>query len=504
MKNYKKYNNNNNNKTIDGLKHQLEIKDKELEIIRLQKQMVENSLEELKNKSEISSIIEKEDKYNELEVKYNELKTKYNELYTNNNELKINYNELETKYNNLYIYNQNLYKAKEEKDINMLVYQNTDMSPREFITYCVLRNMANSKTNICFPSIDTIAKLIKCKRTQTKSVLHSLEQKGLLVITVKAAKYYGSVTNTFMPIIPDKIKQMYEDTKKAKILDNKVTKIQKMSTDKKEQLSSSNNPKEDVKADGIVDKIKTFVENNIANSHKNEKLKPITIDELKVTYGYNELISDCNNTVCEVDRVFNIMLEMLNTNSYIRIGFNKIHVSKLRETLKDITPDMLNCMIYSIRRNIEEHKVRNILKFTQACILNCKSVYIDTYKDYWNKTHIQTTSENEQNMSQYANTYNPYENNMPQYGTSCYGHAMSQNSDNLYGDIMSKDREDKYKNETPLERYERLVERDKMYEQEHYPNGYKSPYAAKNQFHNFPQTYQSKEQIDALTDLLIV
>ena len=193
------------------------------------------------------------------------------------------------------------------------------------LVYVYLKKFADSK-NQCFPSVKTLAKLTKISVNKVKITLAELEQKGViskenrirpdggkssnLYTLYDFKELWGAGSSEEVAAVLDE----YEDKKLISLLEAKGYTVTK------EKEPDTTEPTKDQLCQAL--ELNQFdMVNTTTNSQKSQELERYSLEQIRILYDYDVMISDNPYQKHDIDSVISILHTNLNTTKpTIRIG----------------------------------------------------------------------------------------------------------------------------------------------------------------------------------------
>lgn len=252
------------------------------------------------------------------------------------------------------------------------------------LVYIYLKKFADSK-NQCFPSVKTLSKLTKISVNKVKITLGELEEKGVITKENRTRPDGGKSSNLYtlydcrelwnagsgeeMAAVIDEIeeKRMIEALtakgyyiKKEKGLETEPTKAQYQAP---------------IKNNICIEKDSTDTVKSQAERY--------AIEDVKALYDYSSLIIQHPDKQTDIDVVFDILYEVLNsTKKTIRIGGEDKPTMVVIGKLMKLQPDDL---IYSIEKYHEQdHRIKNVKGYLLTILYGSRE---QSHLDLMNEGH---------------------------------------------------------------------------------------------------------------------
>lgn len=124
-------------------------------------------------------------------------------------------------------------------DTALSILQIKELGKTSFSVYCVILKHRNTKTNECFPSINTISKESGISVNTVKKTINNLEENGYLSINSGmrgTANNYYFPKEWFYPLFSEDFYQKNATRKHNAIKEKRETKLEKENRELKEEL----------------------------------------------------------------------------------------------------------------------------------------------------------------------------------------------------------------------------------------------------------------------------
>lgn len=258
-----------------------------------------------------------------------------------------------------------------------LVYQdflksNVLDTPYQKLLFIALKSYANSD-NTCFPSISKLAEITKMSKRKVQTTLKELEEKKVLK-KVKRISENGGMTSNLYTLID--VKEVWENNKeiepqKTTITEeekNKMIKLLEQSgytvTQTKKEVPAS---KPTTAEANTPNNYKKYTK-NVSSCQDNEQYSLV---DVKKMYEYNILTNDYPYKVNEIDAVFNILYEILNTTQKtIRVNKQNKSVNIVKSKFLKLTYEEI---MYCIKKYQEQTQtIKNHRSYIITMLYNCK------------------------------------------------------------------------------------------------------------------------------------
>lgn len=194
------------------------------------------------------------------------------------------------------------------------------------LIFIYLKKFSDEK-NQCFPSIKKLSEMTKIGITRVKKTILELEEKGVISKQERTRTDGGKSSNLYTLYDYSEIWESVSSTEIEEIKKNKKFDLQEIPTElllselgrREKEKGLASDPTKDQKQ---VPKQNLQEDNNIILSESQEKY---SMEELKIKYNYDIIITDFGVSKDDVDTVFNILYDILNSeNKTIRVeGANR-------------------------------------------------------------------------------------------------------------------------------------------------------------------------------------
>lgn len=193
------------------------------------------------------------------------------------------------------------------------------------LVYIYLKKFADSN-NQCFPSIKKLSKLTKIGATKIKQTLAELEEKGVISKENRSRSDGGKTSNLYTLYdfaevwkvgSSEDVAAVAEEVSEAKMIaelrSKGYTVIKEKEPDSLSTDQSSNEPSTQLNQFDIV--------NTTPNSRVSQEKERYSLEEIKMLYDYEIMITDHKFQIRDIDSVMDILHTTLNTTKEtIRIG----------------------------------------------------------------------------------------------------------------------------------------------------------------------------------------
>ena len=246
------------------------------------------------------------------------------------------------------------------------------------LVYVYLKKFADSK-NQCFPSVKTLAKLTKISVNKVKLTLAELEQKGVISKENRTRPDGGKSSNLYtlydfkelwgagsseeVAAVLDE----YEDKKLISLLEAKGYTVTK------EKEPDTTEPTKDQLNQAL--QLNQFdMVNTTTNSHKTQELERYPLEQIRILYDYDVMISDKPYQKQDIDSVMSILHTNLNTTKpTIRIaGEDKpsmVVIGKLMKLCKE-------SIMYAIGKYQEQtERIKNPASYMLTILYNAQEQF---------------------------------------------------------------------------------------------------------------------------------
>lgn len=189
------------------------------------------------------------------------------------------------------------------------------------LIFIYLKKFSDEK-NQCFPSLKKLSKITKIGITRVKKTILELEEKGVISKQDRTRADGGKTSNLYT--LYD-YSEIWESGSSTEIKKNKKIDLKEIPTElllkelERREKGLASDPTKDQKQ---APKQNLQENNNIILSESQEKY---SMEELKIKYNYEIIITDFHVSKDDVDTVFNILYDILNSeNKTIRVeGVNR-------------------------------------------------------------------------------------------------------------------------------------------------------------------------------------
>lgn len=193
------------------------------------------------------------------------------------------------------------------------------------LVYIYLKKFADSN-NQCFPSIKKLSMLTKIGATKIKQTLAELEEKGVISKENRSRSDGGKTSNLYTLYdfaevwnvgSSEDVAAVAEEVSEAKMIaelrSKGYTVIKEKEPDSLSTDQSSNEPSTQLNQFDIV--------NTTPNSSESQEKERYSLEEIRLLYDYEIMITDNKFQIREIDSVMDILHTTLNTTKEtIRIG----------------------------------------------------------------------------------------------------------------------------------------------------------------------------------------
>lgn len=193
------------------------------------------------------------------------------------------------------------------------------------LVYIYLKKFADSN-NQCFPSIKKLSKLTKIGATKIKQTLVELEEKGVISKENRSRSDGGKTSNLYTLYdfaevwnvgSSEDVAAVAEEVSEAKMIaelrSKGYTVIKEKEPDTSQADQSNDEPSTQLNQFDIV--------NTTPNSSKSQEKERYTLEEIKLLYNYDIMITDNPFKERDIDSVIDILHTTLNTTKEtVRIG----------------------------------------------------------------------------------------------------------------------------------------------------------------------------------------
>lgn len=193
------------------------------------------------------------------------------------------------------------------------------------LVYIYLKKFADSN-NQCFPSIKKLSKLTKIGATKIKQTLVELEEKGVISKENRSRSDGGKTSNLYTLYdfaevwnvgSSEDVAAVAEEVSEAKMIaelrSKGYTVIKEKEPDTSQADQSNDEPSTQLNQFDIV--------NTTPNSNKSQEKERYTLEEIKLLYNYDIMITDNPFKERDINSVIDILHTTLNiTKETVRIG----------------------------------------------------------------------------------------------------------------------------------------------------------------------------------------
>lgn len=193
------------------------------------------------------------------------------------------------------------------------------------LVYIYLKKFADSN-NQCFPSIKRLSSLTKIGTTKVKQTLAELEEKGVISKENRSRSDGGKTSNLYTLYdfaeiwkvgSSEDVAAVAEEVSEAKMIaelrSKGYTVIKEKEPDSLSTDQSSNEPSTQLNQFDIV--------NTTPNSGESQEKERYSLEEIRLLYDYEIMITDHKFQIREIDSVMDILHTTLNTTKQtVRIG----------------------------------------------------------------------------------------------------------------------------------------------------------------------------------------
>lgn len=257
-----------------------------------------------------------------------------------------------------------------------LVYQDflkSDVldTPYQKLLFIALKSYANSN-NTCFPSIGKLAKITKMSKRKVQTTLKELEEKKVLKRMKRVSENKGTTSNLYTLI---DVKEVWENNKEIEPQQTTITEEEKNKmirlleqsgytvTQTKKEVPASNTTSEA----STPNTYKNYTK-NVSSCQENEQYSLVHVKKM---YEYDILVNDYPYKINEINAVFNILYEVLNTTQKtIRVNKQNKSVNVVKTKLLKLTYEEI---MYCIKKYEEQTQtITNHRSYIVTMLYNAK------------------------------------------------------------------------------------------------------------------------------------
>lgn len=239
------------------------------------------------------------------------------------------------------------------------------------MVFIALKKFANSK-NQCFPSLKKLADITQMSKRKIQDTLKELEQKHIIGIENRTRADGGNTSNLYTLYDFKELWSAGSSKELATIIDEIEEKrmIETLTAKgyfitKEKALGT-----EPTKAQNQALNCDNNINNYITNEPKSQ-VERYTMQDIKSLYSYDSIIIQYPNKQTDIDIVFDIIYDTLNsTSKTIRIGGEDKPTMVVIGKLMKLEPDEL---VYSIDKYHEQtNRIKNVKSYLLTILYNAK------------------------------------------------------------------------------------------------------------------------------------
>lgn len=244
------------------------------------------------------------------------------------------------------------------------------LNEHEKILYIVLLRYGDK----AFPSLSTLSHKCGFSKRTAQRTIDTLIEKGLLKKRSRVSKKSGNTSNAYTLIDNDKIwfstKENLQENIDIAILKEAIKIVEASGRkvfDKEKGLVSGS----DQTADTSTMNYNSSIKNDNTKQSKSQELERYTMSDIKMLYEYDSLIIQYPAKQADIDVVFDILYDTLNsTKQIIRIGGEDKPGMVVIGRLMKLQPDDL---IYSIDKYHEQtDRIKNVKGYLLTILYNSR------------------------------------------------------------------------------------------------------------------------------------
>lgn len=227
----------------------------------------------------------------------------------------------------------------------------------EKLVFIYLKKFTNTNTNQCFPSVKTLSGLTGISVNKVKSILNSLESKGVIVKSNRSRPDGGKSSNSYTLYDYAEIWGINGsadvESVAAQVDEQKlVAQVRAMGyTVSKEKESENMSPtKVNISSDSMINQLNSE-QNNTLKKYESQDQERYTLEDIQELFDYPVMVNDFPQLRTDVDNVITILHETLNTTKKtIRIAGEDLPAMVVIGKLMKLTHEQI---IYSIQKYAE-------------------------------------------------------------------------------------------------------------------------------------------------------